>query len=108
MPVTFTVQMDEEEYRVVGPLGEEGSCVPYGQPAALSIDNGTDTAIYYALVTDPDDSDPTVFCVNEVTEVASKMEEVQFADSGAGIALVDVAPDEDEDEEGEDDEETVP
>jgi hypothetical protein len=107
MPATFTVQMDEEEYRVVGPLGEEGACVPYGQVAALAIEAEGDSpwAFYYAYVVDPDEENPEVFSVDAVTPMRTKMEEVQFADSGAGIALVDVAPDEDEDE---DDEETVP
>jgi hypothetical protein len=90
--LAFVVQMDEEEYRLVGPGGEEGATVPYGQPASLSIDE----AIYYTLVTEPDEEDhPTVFHVDSASECLSTMEEVQFADEGSeAIALV-----EDEDEE---------
>ena len=95
--LAFIVQMDEEEYRLVGPGGEEGATVPYGQPASLVIDE----AIYYTLVSEPDEEDhPEVFHVDKASLCLSTMEEVQFAeDEGAeGIALV-------EDEgEGEDEE----
>jgi hypothetical protein len=85
--LAFVVQLDEEEYRIVGPGGEEGATVPYGQPASLVIDE----AIYYTLVTEPDEEDhPIVFHVDSASECLSTMEEVQFADDepAEGIALV--------------------
>ena len=99
--MTFTVLMDETEYALQGPQGEQGGCVPYGQPAALSIDG----AVYYALITDDDfDNDgdliqpPQVFCVDSVSKVATKTKDTEFvdADSGEGIALVSTEDDEEE------------
>jgi hypothetical protein len=73
--LAFVVQMDEEEYRIVGPGGEEGATVPYGQPASLSIDE----AIYYTLVTEPDEEDdPIVFHVDSASECLSEQEDVKF------------------------------
>lgn len=103
MPVVkqvFSVQMDEEDYRLVGPGGEEGPMVPYGNMATLVIED----EIYYCQVDDRDD-EPEVFRVESVNPVDAKTEEVEFPASvvkaqraldaaiegttGAGIALVD-------------------
>ena len=94
----FTVQFAEDEYRLVGPMGQAGGCAPYGQPAALAIGD----AIYYALVLDPDEVEEggstSVYAVEEATEMTAATEEVTFSDDGSGIATVD-AEEEDEDEE---------
>lgn len=94
----FTVQFAEDEYRLVGPMGQAGGCAPWGQPAALAIGN----EIYYALVLDPDEVEEggstPVYCVDEVTEHIAGTEEVEFSEDGGGIALVD-SEEEDEDEE---------
>ena len=41
----FTVQMDEDQYRLVGPGGEEGSIVPYDFLSVVMV--GED--LYYAM-----------------------------------------------------------
>ena len=71
---TFRVQADEEDYRLVGPGGEEGALVEYGQPAALAIGS----AIYYALMEDPDQTEATVFRVDQVTPMSAEVQEVEF------------------------------
>jgi hypothetical protein len=100
MLMKFTVQFAEDEYRLVGPMGQAGGCAPYGQPAALAIGD----AIYYALVLDPDEVEEggstSVYSVEEVNEMTAGTEEVSFSDDGGGIALVDSEePDDDDDEE---------
>jgi len=70
----FTVQMGEEDYRLVGPEGEEGVMVPYGNVATLVIED----AIYYSLVDDPDADKPEVFQVIEVKRMNCEAEEVDF------------------------------
>ena len=55
----FTVQMGEEDYRIVGPDGDEGIMVPYGTVATLCEEPdtaGNPPALYFCLITDPDDS----------------------------------------------------
>lgn len=66
----FTVQMCENEYRIVGPDGEEGDPAPYTQMATLTIG----AAIYYCLVNEPDNEgeDVDVFRVDRVTKMASE------------------------------------
>jgi hypothetical protein len=44
----FTVQASEEEFRIIGPDGEEGCAVEFGDVAVLQIGS----AIYYAEVED--------------------------------------------------------
>ena len=98
--LAFIVQMDEEEYRLVGPGGEEGATVPYGQPASLVIDE----AIYYTLVSEPDEEDhPEVFHVDKASLCLSTMEEVQFAEDDeptGGPTLVEEEGDEEEEQAG--------
>ena len=53
----FTVQMDEQDYRICGPEGEEGPMVPYGMMATLQIDQ----AIFYCLIEDGNDENPVVY-----------------------------------------------
>lgn len=98
----FIVQMAEDEYRIVGPGGEEGSCAAYGQAAALAIGANGDTAFYYALVEEPNEvkegDTVEVYRVDSATAFTAGTDEVEFADNGSGIALVDEEDDEDEDE----------
>lgn len=84
--MSFSVQMDEEYYRIVGPDGEEGDIVPYGARATLDLADGS---IYTCLIVEApdapvDDSDEEanneyrkqcrelckIFVVEELTEVA--------------------------------------
>jgi hypothetical protein len=71
---TFRVQMDEGDYRLVGPGDEEGPLVEYGQPAALVIGS----AVYYTLVEDPDSTSAAVYRVDTVTPVDSEVQDVEF------------------------------
>jgi hypothetical protein len=86
----FTVQMDEEEYRIVGPDGEEGDAVAYGELATLVIDE----AIYYCSIEDPNSETPVVYRVDNVSRMQTETEEVTFEDaaevetSGGGPVLV--------------------
>lgn len=49
----FTVQFSDEEYRIVGPNGEEGALVPIGSPAFITVRGQR----YMAFVdTHPDDT----------------------------------------------------
>ena len=77
----FTVQMGEEDYRIVGPDGDEGVMVPYGCLATMA--EGPDTpgqppAVYFCLVDDPDDETPVVWCVDSVSKMKSEAEECNF------------------------------
>jgi hypothetical protein len=97
--------MAEDEYRIVGPGGEEGSCAAYGQAAALAIGANGDTAFYYALVDEVKEGDTVeVYRVDSATAFTAGTDEVEFADEGSGIALVD---EEDDEEDDEDEDETV-
>ena len=106
----ITVQQDEEDYRLVGPMGDEGAMVPYGQIATLEIDG----EIFYAQLEAEDEGEPEVFRIDAVDPCDVKVEEVEFppsvvkaqraldeaieATSGVGIALVDTEGDEAPDE----------
>jgi hypothetical protein len=70
----FKVEMDEENYRLVGPDGEEGPIVPYGQMATLTIES----AVYYANVEDGNEDAPKVYVVTAVKIVPAEVEDVQF------------------------------
>jgi hypothetical protein len=70
----FTVQMGEEDYRIVGPEEEEGPMVPYGQTATLMIEE----AVYYCHVEEPDESTPVVFRVDRVSKMPTETDEVEF------------------------------
>lgn len=77
----YNVQMGEEDYRIVGPNGEEGPMVPYGTLATLSEPGenaGDPPSVYFCLVTDPDDESPKVWCVDSVSEMVVEAEEVEF------------------------------
>jgi hypothetical protein len=83
----FTVQMSEEEFRILGPEGEEGCAVEYGEIATLAIG----PAVYYCQVDDPEATDGiAVLCVQSVRPMPTETEEVEFeeADEAAGPALV--------------------
>ena len=69
----FTVQMSEDEYRIVGPDGEEGCAAEYGEVATLKIDG----AIYYADLDEETDA-PQVFCVQTVKLMPANAEFVDF------------------------------
>jgi len=80
----FTVQMGEEDYRIVGPDGDEGIMVPYGTVATLCEEPdsaGNPPALYFCLITDPDDENPKVWCVDSVSKVPSEAEECDFPPS---------------------------
>jgi hypothetical protein len=83
MASKFTVQMGEEDYRIVGPDGDEGTMVPYGTCATICEEPdkpGQPPALYFCLISDPDDESPIVWCVDSVSKVASEMEECDFPD----------------------------
>lgn len=96
----FKVEMDEENYRLVGPDGEEGPIVPYGQMATLTIDE----AIYYANVDDGNEDSPKVYAVTAVKVVAAEVEDVEFKVIEEGVE----EGDEEESEEEEEEEEAGP
>jgi hypothetical protein len=77
---TFTVQMGEEDYRIVGPDGDEGVMVPYGTLATLCEEGepGQPPAVYFCLIMDPDDENPKVWCVDSVSKMTSESEECDF------------------------------
>lgn len=94
---TFTVQMDEDEYRIMGPDGEEGDAVDYGEPAVLMIGS----AIYYCLIDDPDTEAADVMRIDSVSKMPTEVEEVEFQDADgpvvdAGPVLVVDEPDTDD------------
>jgi hypothetical protein len=81
--------MSEEEFRILGPEGEEGCAVEYGEVATLRID----AAIYYCLIDEPDTTDGiSVLCVQSVRPMPTEIEEVEFEeaeeDEAAGPVLV--------------------
>ena len=88
---TFTVQMSEEQYRIVASTGEESSTVDYAdEPACLEIDGD----IYYCHITEPnDDTQAVVYQVASVQVCPSECEDVEFGDDdeaeAAGPVLVD-------------------
>lgn len=51
--MSFSVQMDEEYYRIVGPDGEEGDIVPYGARATLDLADGW---VYTCLIIEAPDA----------------------------------------------------
>jgi hypothetical protein len=93
----FTVQMDEEEYRIQTAEGNAGPCASYGCIAHIEIGE----YLYYALVEDADADEAEVIRIDSATAFPCTVEEVEFSDDGTGIALVD-------EDEGEEEEETVP
>lgn len=81
MAEKYTVQMGEEDYRIVGPDGEEGVMVPYGTPAVLWDDperEGDPPSLYFCLINDADDENPIVWCVDSVSKPDCEVEEVEF------------------------------
>jgi hypothetical protein len=83
---TFVVQMDEEEYRIVGPDGEEGDAVEYGDIAVLAIGSG----IYYCHLEDPDAEAADVMRVDSISKMPTEVEEVEFQDADGPV--VDAGP----------------
>jgi hypothetical protein len=77
---SYTIEMGEQDYRLVGPEGE-GTLAEYGTPSVLwGEPEGPDKApaLYYCLITDPDDQNPVVWCVDQVSHAPSEVEEVDF------------------------------
>lgn len=77
----FTVQMGEEDYRIVAADGEEGVMVPYGTLATLCVPGATKSdppSVYFCYIEDPDDESPIVWCVDEVSKADSEVEECDF------------------------------
>lgn len=105
----YLVQLDEEEYRIVGPSGEEGPVVEYGDTAVLVVAG----AVYYCHIEDGDmpEEDIKVLRVDNVTEMATAVEEVVFQDDGSvtvaaaggGGGMPLVATEEEEEDEEDDD-----
>jgi hypothetical protein len=83
----FTIQMSEEEFRILGPEGEEGCAVEYGEVATLAIG----PAIYYAEAQSADEK-PNVMRVATCKPMPTMVEEVEFEeeeeDAAAGPVLV--------------------
>ncbi len=81
MPETYTVQMGEEHYRIVGPQGEEGVLVPYGMLATLFEPPASPSeppAVYFCLIDDPDTETAHVWCVDSVSPMTVELEECNF------------------------------
>lgn len=77
----FTVQVGEEDYRLLGPDGQEGVMVPYGTLATICEEpekSGDCPAVYFCLITDPDDKSPVVWRVDSVSKCRSEAEECDF------------------------------
>lgn len=77
----FKVQMGEEDYRIVGPDGEEGVMVPYGTLATLHEPpdaKGQPPAMYGCLIEDPDDENPIVWRTDSVSKMPCEVEECDF------------------------------
>ncbi len=72
--------MGEEDYRIVGPDGEEGVMVPYGTLATLCepAEPGLPPAVYFCLIDDPDDENPKVWRVDSVSKLPAEVEECDF------------------------------
>jgi len=68
--------MDEEEFRIVGPDGEEGEAVDYDETATLTI--GDD--VYICRVEDPNAPSQSVEQVTQTRLMTTAIEEVAFAD----------------------------
>ncbi len=90
----FIVQMDEEEFRIVGPDGETGEAVSYDAVATLVIDD----EVYICRVEDADAQDVKVECVTQTRAMISTLEEVSFADDDE-----EAGEDDEDDEDGGDD-----
>lgn len=71
----FSVQMDEQYYRIVGPEGEEGDIVPYGARATLDLPDGS---VYMAMIADANEQHPQIFRVDELTEEPCTLDEVEL------------------------------
>jgi hypothetical protein len=77
----FKVQMGEEDYRLVGPDGEEGVMVPYGSLASIHEPPdgpGLPPVVFCCFVDDPDDESPKVFRVDSVSVMPCEVEECDF------------------------------
>jgi hypothetical protein len=89
----FTIQADEEKYRIVTADGQESETVVYGEPTIIKV--GED---YYYACCDVDKdgelSDGEVFRIDSVTPVTTEVVDVEFEDD-------------EEEEEEEDDPESV-
>lgn len=94
----FTVEAGIENYRLVGPSGEEGETVPYEGIAAIKIGSH----IYYCDASDdPDSEDYKVYRVTECQEVDAILDDGVVFDG----ETVPEGEDEPGDEEDEDEEE---
>jgi len=94
----FSVQMDEDGYRIVGPEEEEGDVVDYGDLATLTIGE----AIYYCMIEDPNSGEkPRVRRVDSVSIMPTQAEDVEFTEPSEGPIVM---PSEEEDEEEEEEE----
>lgn len=71
----FTVQVSEDDFRIVGPDGEEGLTTEYGEIATLAIDG----AVYYCQREDAEDKSPVV-CVKTVSTMPTVTEDVEFTE----------------------------
>jgi hypothetical protein len=94
MAGVFKLQMDEEDYRILGPNNEEGPIVPYGDTATLL----TPDHMYYCHVDDPTVPNPIVVMVASVQEMPTELEEVEFEEAGEAIDAVDDGDEDDEDD----------
>lgn len=104
----FTIEVSDEDYRILGPDGSEGPMVPLGSIATLKIDDD----IYYCDLDEEDIPDDTeaqpeavVYQIEAVNECHARYVDVEFpptvvkaqrdldaaieGTSGVGIALVD-------------------
>ena len=74
--MSFTVQMAEEEFQILGPDGEEGCIVDYGEVATLQIGQ----AVYYCLCADAEET-PVVMRVQSYRPMPTETEDVKFEDT---------------------------
>jgi hypothetical protein len=93
--VPFRIEFGVETYRILGPGGEEGCRVEYGEVATCKIGE----SVYIACADDPNDED--ALAKIEVQYVSQTMAE----ETDTEFIAFDDEPDEDGDEEGEEEEE---
>lgn len=86
----WTIQMDEDDFRIVGPNGEESELTPYGCAAVVESVEGT----VFCYIEDPNSGDPEVKRIATAETLESETADVEFEADDEG----DGNEDEDEDE----------
>lgn len=80
---TFTVQMDEDQFRICGPDGEEGELVSYDGVAFLAIGD----EVYFCRVDNPDAETQRVECVTQTKAMPTAIEDSEFQEEEEEAAV---------------------